>query len=89
MQELDYEVYEWETVSKTNAILADIFDLLANINASLVSIGSGKKAKQPERYPRPGDKKKKQFAHDALPEDEMRSWIEEKRKKRMEVKTDV
>ena len=69
--------------AKTNAILADIFDVLAQINANLVAMGSHKKAKEPKYYPRPGNEPKKNTKHfgsGALPVDELERWIEEKRR---------
>ena len=51
-KELEPELYEWTTTFKTNKILADIYDMLAMINANLVAIGSKKKAKKPKAYPR-------------------------------------
>lgn len=65
---------------KTNAILADIYDILATINANLVAIGSRKRPKQPHRYPRPGDadKNKKRIGDGALPPDELETWIKER-----------
>lgn len=52
-REIDPEVYEWSTRLKTNTILADIFDMLALINANLVAVGSHKASKKPKTYPRP------------------------------------
>jgi len=73
---------EWGSVLKTNEILADIFDVLAMINANLIAVGSRKKAKQPKPYPRPGAKPKNEqhFGSGALPPSELKKWIEEKRR---------
>ena len=46
----------WATTTKTNSILADIYDVLSAINANLAAIGSGKPAKRFKPYPRPGHK---------------------------------
>ena len=83
MYELNPDMYYWSTSAKTNAILADIYDRLADLNANLVALGSGKKAKMPTYYPRPGDKKKeaKHIGRDALPLAEMDKWLEERRRK--------
>lgn len=69
----------WETTLKTNLILADICDLLAMINANLMSLGG--KNRKPKPYPRPTDKKKdkKKVGKGALPLPELREWIKEKR----------
>ena len=73
----------WSTREKTNRILADIFDILAQINANLIGIGEGKPAKKPKPYPRPWKDKKqeneKHFGRGALPPDELRKWFERKR----------
>lgn len=79
-RELDPELTAWGSAVKTNAILADIFDVLAMINANLCAIGSGKKAKMPKKYARPGDKDKKKIGKNALPPDELRAWFDKKRK---------
>lgn len=85
MRELFPETATWATTAKTNAILADIFDVLNNINSNLIALGSGKPAKQPPPYPRPGNKQKpneneKHFGSGALPANDLRNWFEEKRK---------
>lgn len=68
----------WGTATKTNTILADIFDMLGIINANLVGIGSQKRPKQPKQYPRPKQKERQKYGHDALPIDELREWIRSK-----------
>lgn len=59
----DPEAAAWGTREKTNAILADIFDLLAIINRNLVAANTPKgktRPKAPRPYPRP-------HARDAAP----------------------
>ena len=56
MRELRPDIAEWATLPKTNALLADIYDELAAINANLCAKGTGKKPKRPKPYPRPGAK---------------------------------
>ena len=83
MREMHPDESAWSTQVKTNAILADIFDMLAQINANLVALGSRRPAKQPKPYPRPIKKKPDQerhFGSDPLPPDELRKWFEMKRK---------
>ena len=83
--ELHPEYAPWATRAKTNAILADIFDVLSQINANLVAIGSHKPAKQPKPYPRPQQKKPENVRHfgsGALPANELREWFERKRKEK-------
>ena len=77
------EEAEWNTIQKTNKILADIFDVLAQINANLVGFAEGKPAKNPKPYKRPGQTpppEEKHFGKGALPADELHAWIENKRK---------
>lgn len=73
------EFAEWSTRTKTNALLADIFDMLAMINANLIGIGTRKKAKEPKKYPRPKKQKElKRYGSGALPATELREWIRRK-----------
>ena len=82
MRSLNAEQAEWATRVKTNAILADIFDMLAIINANLCGIGSGKKPKQPKPYPRPGTKEEQQtIGKGAVTKQELEEFFERKRKK--------
>ena len=82
--ELYPELSKWATTAKTNAILADLYDKLAEINANLLAIGSGRPAKKPKPYPRPEQQKpenEQHFGKGALPPDELRAWFEEQRRK--------
>ena len=74
----------WETTTKTNAILADIYDLLQVINRNLVAAHSKEKVKKKIKpYPRPGqDENKRKIGKGALPVNELREWIENKRKQK-------
>lgn len=83
MKEINPDVAEWSGALKTNAILADIYDILAAINANLVAMGTHKSAKNPKPYPRPVKREpenERHFGSGALPPDELRKWIENKRK---------
>jgi hypothetical protein len=82
-RELDPDLAAWGGTAKTNAILADIYDMLAMINSNLVAIGSGNKARKPKPYKRPGDKDVKHIGKNALPPDQLREWFKKKRKERM------
>lgn len=66
----------WESTTKTNAILADIYDLLQVINSNLVRLGGGK-TKKIKPYPRPGrdENNTKKIGKDALPVNELHEWI--------------
>lgn len=81
-KELDPDLSAWAGTIKTNAILADIYDMLAMINANLCALGSGKRAKKPESYKRPGDERKQRIGKNALPPDELREWFKRKRQDR-------
>lgn len=80
--ELDPDLAAWAGTLKTNAILADIHDILSLINANLVAMGSGKRATKPQPYKRPGDKDKEKIGKNALPPDQLREWFSKKRKER-------
>jgi len=58
MRELRPDIAQWSTTAKTNAILADIYDVLSAINANLCAKGSGKRPKRPKPYPRPVEQNK-------------------------------
>lgn len=82
MQELNPGLAEWSSRLKTNVILADIYDILAMLNANVVAHGSGRPARLPKPYPRSGrkdDSDTKHIGSGALPPDELRAWIERKR----------
>lgn len=72
------EESSWGTATKTNTILADIFDMLGMINANLIGVGTRKRAKQPKPYPRPKQKKRQKYGHGAMPLDDLREWIRSK-----------
>ena len=83
MREVNPEWAIWANRLKTNFILADIYDILAHINANLVAMGSGKPAKRVKPYPRPKQKKgndnERHFGSKPLPVAELHKWIEKKR----------
>ena len=69
----------WEDTLRTNAILADIYDLLQVINSNIVAIGGGKK-KKITPYPRPGkdEDNKRKIGKGALPINDLREWLRRK-----------
>ena len=73
---------KWAGRMKTNALLADIYDMLAMINANICAMGSGKKATKPKKYPRPNDSEKKTIGKKGLPPEELRAWFDKNRKER-------
>lgn len=70
----------WENTLKTNAILADIYDMLQVINSNVSRLGGSRK-KKIKPYPRPGDKDgdTKHIGKGALPFNKLCEWIQEKR----------
>ena len=74
----------WSDIIKTNGILADIYDQLAQINANLVAIGSRSKSQPVKPYPRPGieqdGENRRHFGKGALPVNELEAWFERKRR---------
>lgn len=80
------DLHEWTTRLKTNMLLADIFDMLAMINANLVAVGSHKKTKQPKPYPRPSDKSKgNTYGNTPVPVADLRKLFAGKRKRHKNV----
>ena len=79
-RELEPDFAIWSGTLKTNAILADIYDMLAMINSNICALGSGKMAKKPKPYARPSDKDKKRIGKNALPAADLREWFENKRR---------
>lgn len=73
--DLDPERAQWGTVDGTNAILADIYDLLAAINYNMASLLSSKKQKRPVPYKRPGAKKEKKRVGTAMPISDVKDYI--------------
>ena len=76
------EEAEWTQTAKTNAILADIYDQLAVIDAHLATIITRKPSRRPKFYKRPGVKDENE-KHIGTPmkKDELRKWLEERRNK--------
>ena len=75
----------WATTLRTNALLADIFDVLSQINSNLCAGFSHKKSSKITPMPRPwseGKTKTKKIGKGALPKSELREWFKNKWKKR-------
>lgn len=85
-REMDEEYSLWTTRLKTNGILADIYDMLAQINANLIAIGTHAVAKPVQPYPRPGMTEERgdtrRIGKGALPRGEFKKWLEKKRVER-------
>lgn len=78
---VDPDVYEWSTTTKTNVILADIYDMLAMINANLVASASKKHTKKPKFYPRPKADDSQHYGKDPVSVEELRNRFAESRKR--------
>lgn len=76
-KELDPDLAVWCSLAKTNALLADLYDLMAQINANLCAIGSGDRASRPKKYPRPGNRNKdaKHIGNAAKSPEELRKFF--------------
>ena len=74
----------WSTTLKTNALLADIYDMLAQINSNMVGGFGHKKASKIKPISRPWlvDKTKRIGGKGALPKNELREWIKKRMKRR-------
>lgn len=59
--ELYPDIADWSTTFKTNALLADIYDLMMAFAAMVGAKGSGKRPQSTTPYPRPWRKPDKQF----------------------------
>ncbi len=82
-KEINPDLHSWSTTFKTNTILADIFDILALINANIVAIGSHTHTKAPQKYPRPFGQDKNDGQHygsEAVPISDLRELFANKRK---------
>lgn len=82
MRDLNPEISAWSTTIRTNEMIADIIDVLLQINSNLVAIGSKRPAKKPKPYPRPNKKNPEDDKHigsGALPPDELQKWFDKKR----------
>lgn len=80
--ELDPETAAFSSTIKTNAILADIYDLLAQINANIVAGFSRKRTQKPKRYPRPNDESKKRIGKESMTISELNNWLDKKKRQR-------
>lgn len=81
-QEIEPDIAAFSSRFKTNAILADIYDVLAQINANLVGGFSRKRSQKPRRYPRPGDNSKRHIGkNDSMTVNELDSWFAQKKQK--------
>ena len=85
-REMNEEYSLWTMTMKTNGILADIFDMLAQINTNLVAMATHSTSKPVKPYPRPGMEERredtKRFGKGAVTKDEFRKWLERKRRER-------
>lgn len=75
----------WASRFNTNVILADIYDLLAQMNANMIAIASGKRSKKIKPYKRPfkvqhgNDETERHIGSGALPVADLEQWFKNKR----------
>lgn len=75
------EYVPWMTTLKTNVILADLIDVVSQLNANIIASRSGKRAHRVKPYPRPKqDNKTEKIGKGAMTHDQLAAWFEEKRK---------
>ena len=79
-QEIHPEIGNWGTVLKTNIILADIFDCLAQINSNLIAGFNHKKSQKVDKYPRSWAKSKSKKVGTAVKRKDLHEWMEKKRR---------
>ena len=79
-RECEPEMSMWSQTAKTNAVLADIYDVINLLNANFVAFGSYKKANRPKLYPRPWRKEEgdRHYGKDAVTQEEFKDWIKKK-----------
>lgn len=76
------DAVEWGSITKTNYVLADIFDILSSINYNLCQLAGSKNKHKPKPYPRPYNKENKNnFGKGAIPVSDIRNWVKSYRKK--------
>lgn len=80
--EIEPDIAAFSSRFKTNAILADIYDVLAQINANMVAGFSRKRTSKPKRYPRPGDNDKRRIGAGSMTVNELDSWFAKKKQQR-------
>ena len=80
--ELEPQLADFSSQFKTNVILADIYDVLAQINANIVAGFSRKRTSKPKRYPRPGDDDKRRIGKGGVTVNELDSWFAEKKRQK-------
>lgn len=70
------------TTLKTNLMLADLIDIICQLNANMIAKGTGKRAQRIKPYPRPGRKadKDQHIGSEGMRHDDLVAWFEEKRK---------
>lgn len=78
-RDLDPDLGSWNSILKTNYLLADVVDLLQAIHYALVCIGGGK-ATKPRPIDRPGkassdDGTTKHYGKGAMPAKDLYNWI--------------
>lgn len=74
--ELDPERAQWATLDGVNTLLADIYDLLAQMDCNIRALHTGKRQQKPRRHPRPGRKaENKHIGRASVPVDDVKNVI--------------
>lgn len=80
-RQVNPDVTEWGSITKTNFILADIFDMLSALNYNVRQLAGGSNIQKPKPYKRPNQEDKQKFGKGAIPVTDIRNWIKSYRKK--------
>ena len=59
---------------QANALLADLYDLVAQFAVAYAAAHSKSRPKKPKRYPRPWDKGEQRIGRDPIPIKDFNSW---------------
>lgn len=75
-----FEAGPFDSGTQTNALLAELFDVLAGINANLVQLSSKSRVKRPKPFPRPWRKDESRIGRDPIPVSKFAEWWNSKSK---------
>lgn len=87
-RELAPEMADWCSIAKTNALLADIYDILAIFNTNVKCLLTKRSFPKPKLQKRPvvnrqnADDGERHFGRDPLRPDELEKWFVMKRRER-------
>lgn len=64
----------WSSTLKSNAVLADLFDVVSLVNRNIVQSGSRSRVKNPRPYPRPWDADTERIGHGPVRVSQFWDW---------------